>query len=307
MKIKLILASAVSLIIGVSLFSVPQANSVEPDPVIAAVGDIACVPTSSSYKDGFGTATLCRHKYVADLMQTREVTNFLALGDLQYENGTLADFNTSYDKWYAPYYDITRPAPGNHEYRTANASGYYTYFGSKDYAQSPGYYSYDVGNWHLVALNSNCKQLGGCGGTKPQGKWLKADLAANTKPCTIAYWHHPKFNSGEHGGVKNMNWAWNMLYNKNAEIILNGHEHSYQRFKPLDRYGNVDYNRGIVEFVSGAGGKNHYSGGSTNSKSDFRNTTDYGMLFLTLHSNSADYEWVTENGVTKDSGTITCH
>jgi hypothetical protein len=274
---------------------------------IAAVGDIACTPSSSSYNNGFGTSTLCRHKYVADLMQTRDVTNFLALGDLQYEDGTLSDFNTSYDKWYAPYYDITRPAPGNHEYRTTNASGYYNYFASKNYAQSPGYYSYDVGNWHLVALNSNCTKIGGCGTTKPQGQWLKADLAASNKECTIAYWHHPRFNSGEHGGVGNMTWAWNMMYAENGEIILNGHEHSYQRFQPLDSSGNVDYNRGIVEFVSGAGGKNHYSGGSTNSRSAFRNTIEYGMLFLTLNDGSADYEWVTENGVTKDSGTITCH
>lgn len=307
MKIKFFIASAAAIVLGFSLFSVPQANSVEPDPVIAAVGDIACSPTSSSYKDGYGTSVNCHHKGVADLMVGRDLAAFLPLGDLQYENGDLPAFNTSYDKWFAPYYGITRPVPGNHEYRTTNASGYYSYFADKNYAASPGYYSYDVGDWHLVALNSNCTKIGGCGGSKPQGKWLKADLASNTKPCTIAYWHHPRFNSGEHGGVKNMTWAWNMLYAKNGEIILNGHEHSYQRFQPLDRYGNVDYNRGIVEFVSGAGGKNHYTGGSTNPKSAFQNTTDYGMLFLTLRPDSADYEWVTEAGVVKDSGTINCH
>ena len=277
------------------------------DPLVAAVGDIACTPTSSAFQDGLGTDTACRHKYVADLLAGKDLAAFLALGDLQYEVGDLAAFNTSYDRWFAPYYDITRPTPGNHEYKTPGASGYYSYFSSKDYAASPGYYSYDVGDWHLVPLNSNCAAVGGCGSTQPQFNWLKADLAANTDQCTLAYWHHPKFNDGEHAGVTNMNWAWNLLYQDDAEIILNGHEHSYQRFVPLSDAGATGDPRGIVEFTSGAGGKSHYNVGTTSSLSAFRNTTDYGVLFLTLHPASADYQWVTEAGAVLDSGTIKCH
>jgi len=240
-------------------------------------------------------------------MANEPVERFLALGDIQYENGALSAFNTSYHKWFAPYTGITRPVPGNHEYRTPGASGYYNYYSAKTYAAPPGYYSFDIGNWHLVALNSNCAALGGCGSQTAQAVWLKNNLAnTSNKLCTLAFWHHPRFNSGEHSGAANMTWAWNILDARNAEVILNGHEHSYQRFRPLNRYGNVNAD-GIVQFVSGAGGKNHYSGGATSQKSAFRNTTDFGMLLLSLGDSYLDYEWVTEFGVTKDSGTIECN
>ena len=307
MKMTRLVTVLVAMVLAGTFLSTHQASSDVGDPVIAAVGDIACSPTSSAYKDGLGTASSCRHKYVADQLEGKDLAAFLALGDLQYEKGDLASFNTSYGQSFAPYYDITRPVPGNHEYKTAGASGYYAYFASKAEAASPGYYSYEVGDWHLVALNSNCRPIGGCGLNKPQYNWLKADLAANTDQCTLAYWHHPKFNSGEHSGVKNMNWAWNLLYKDNAEIILNGHEHSYQRFVPLSRTGATGDPRGIVEFVSGGGGKSHYSAGTTDPNSAFRNTSDYGMLFLTLHPGSADYQWVTESGAVLDSGSINCH
>lgn len=307
MKMTRIVTVLVSMAVAGAFLSLHQASSEVGDPVIAAVGDVACSPASSAYNGGLGTATACRHKYVADLMQGKDLAAFLALGDLQYEKGELSYFNTSYDQWFAPYYDITRPVPGNHEYLTAGAAGYYSYYASKPEAAAPGYYSFDVGDWHLVALNSNCRAIGGCGAGKPQFNWLKADLAANTDQCTLAFWHHPKYVTGEHSGVKNMNWAWNLLYNDNAEIILNGHEHSYQRFVPLSKTGATGDPRGIVEFVSGGGGKSHYGGGATSPYSAFRNTTDYGMLFLTLHPGSADYEWVTEAGAVLDSGSISCH
>lgn len=307
MRIRYLLSVPLTIVLVGAALVMPQEGSAVGDPVIAAVGDIACNPTSSAYRDGLGTATSCRHKYVADLLAGKDLAAFLALGDLQYEFGDAAAFNASYDRWFAPYYDITRPVPGNHEYKTPGASGYYSYYSSKDYAASPGYYSYDLGDWHLVALNSNCAAIGGCGSTKPQFNWLKADLAANTDQCTLAYWHHPRFVSGEYSGVKNMSWAWNLLYNDNAEIILNGHEHSYQRFVPLSKTGTTGDPRGIVEFVSGSGGKSHYPEGTTDPRSAYRNTGDYGMLFLTLHAGSADYEWVTEAGAVLDSGSITCH
>jgi len=266
------------------------------DPVIAAVGDIAC-PVGAAV-----TSTACHQQAVGNLIRSKSVTNLLVLGDIQYNLGQLV-LGSPYDKAFGTLNLITKPVPGNHEYGTTNAQPYSDYFNDP----APYWYSYDVGMWHMIAIDSNCSKpaVGTCSATSNEGKFLLADLAADSSACTIAYWHHPRYNSGEHGGATNMTWIWKTLYNNNVDIVLNGHEHSYQRFAPLNASG-VRSAGGMTEFVVGTGGKSHYAGGSTSSLSEYRNTTDFGALFLTLHATSADYQFITENNVIKDSGTINC-
>ena len=304
MKKPAALVSAAALVLVAAAWISPQQASSEEDPVLATVGDIACNPLSSSYKDGLGTATSCRHKYVADLIRSQAPDKFLALGDIQYESGELVNFQTSYDAAFGDLMPITLPVVGNHEYRTAGASGYATYFNES----APFWYSTDIGTWHVIVLDSNCGKIGGCGPKTPQGLWLKEDLAANPAQCTIAAWHHPRYNSGEHGGAKNMTFPMRWLYKNNAEVVLNGHEHSYQRFQPINPYTHtVDQTKGLTEFVVGSGGKSHYAGGSTNPLSAYRNTTDYGAAFFTLHDGSYSYEFRSESGEVLDSGSKECH
>ena len=168
------------------------------DPVVAAVGDLVCGTGSPSN-------ALCRHADVAARVASINPTALLLLGDIQYENATLADFNRYYDPAFGAFRSITWPAAGNHEYNTAGAKGYYDYFNGVGVQsgragdRSKGYYSFNVGTWHVVALNSNCSAIGGCGVGSAQEQWLRADLAANPAACTLAYWHHPRFSSGSHG------------------------------------------------------------------------------------------------------------
>ena len=163
-----------------------------PSPVIVAAGDIACDPLSSSYNGGAGTATLCHQMHTSDIIESINPTAVLTLGDNQYQNGELSNFNTYYDPTWGRAFDKTYPSPGNHEYGTSNAAGYFAYFGSKAGDPSKGYYSYDLGLWHIVSLNSNCSQVGGCATNSPQTTWLDNDLSANNSACTLVYWHHPK-------------------------------------------------------------------------------------------------------------------
>jgi len=276
------------------------------DPVIGAAGDIACDPTSSSFNSGNGTSSSCRQKAVSDVMLNSGLTAVLTLGDIQYEDGTLTKYQQSYDLSWGRLKSITRPALGNHEYLTAGASGYYDYFGAAAGDRTKGYYSYDIGAWHIIALNSNCSKVGGCGAGSPQELWLKADLAAHPNMCTLAYWHHPKFSSGEHGSSSSYDVFWKDLYDARVELVLNGHDHDYERFAPQNPGGTADPN-GIQEFVVGTGGKNHYTFRTTLPNSVVRNSDTYGFLKLTLHPTSYDWQFVPELGKTfTDSGTRNC-
>src|SRR5262245_57710398 len=189
-----------------ALASAPQV-AVAADPVIGAAGDIACSSSSSNFNGGNGTADKCRQKYTSDLLVNQGLAAVLPLGDAQYESGTLSGFQKSYALSWGRVKSITRPAPGNHEYKTTNASGYFDYFNGTGAATGPagdrtkGYYSFDVGTWHLIALNStdHCTIVS-CAAGSAQEQWLKADLAANAnKYCTLAFWHDPRFNSGHDG------------------------------------------------------------------------------------------------------------
>jgi hypothetical protein len=229
-------------------------------------------------------------------------------GDNAYDSGT----DGEYAYWYAPTWgrhkDRTMPSPGNHEYNTVGAAGYFNYFGAAAGDPTKGYYSYDLGAWHIVVINSNCDQVGGCGSGSPQEQWLRLDLAAHPAPCTVAYWHHPLFSSGQHGNDPSVQALYQALYDYGADVVLNGHDHNYERFAPQDPGGNLDTARGIREFVLGTGGAGHYNWGIPQPNSEVRNNTTFGVMKLTLHPSSYDWEFVPEAGETfTDSGSEPCH
>lgn len=306
----------VSLVVSLSSFGyilATQSKEVKPvkaskDPIIAAAGDIACAPTSPNYNRGNGTADACHMKATSNLIVNANLAVVLPLGDIQYETGTLSAFQQSYNPTWGRVKSITRPAVGNHEYTTTGAKDYYSYFGTAAGDSSKGYYSYNVGKWHIIALNSNCSEVGGCGAGSPQEQWLQTDLKAHPSACTLAYWHHPRFSSGEHGSDSNYNAFWKDLYASGAEIVLNGHDHDYERFAPQSPDAKANATRGIREFVVGTGGKNHYKFTNIQANSLVRNADTYGVLKLTLHPKSYTWGFVPEAGKTfTDSGSDSCH
>ena len=246
-------------------------------PVLIAAGDIA----RCGSRGDEATAALIR-----DMAGT-----VATLGDLAYETGSNADFTRCYDPTWGSEKARTRPAAGNHEYETRDADGYFDYFGEAAGNRGEGYYSYDLGDWHIIVLNSNCTQVGGCEADSPQGRWLRKDLAANPATCTLAYWHHPLFSSGkEHGGNETMRPAWQALYDAGADVVLSAHEHHYERLAPQDPAGQLDRKRGIRQFVVGTGGSSHYGFGRILETSEARNAETFGVLVLTLRR--ASYDWV---------------
>ncbi len=273
-------------------------------PVIAAAGDIACDPASSAFNGGNGTATQCRQKYTSNSLVNARFRAVLPLGDTQYENGAYDKYLQSYHPTWGRVKTVTRPATGNHEYKTSGAAGYFRYFGSAAGDPSKGYYSYDLGNWHIIALNSSIAH----DAASAQVKWLQNDLAASSKPCTLAYLHHPRWSSGPHGNDTSVGPFWNALYAAKAEVVLGGHDHTYERFAPQSPSGAADSSNGIREFVVGTGGKTLYNFPSIKPNSQARNNTTYGVLMLKLQSSSYSWRFVPEAGGTfTDSGTTACH
>jgi acid phosphatase type 7 len=292
------------------------ATAMAADPVIAAAGDVACSSSSSNFNGGNGTADKCRQKHTSDLLVNAGLSAVLVLGDAQYESGTLSGFRNSYDLSWGRVKTITRPAPGNHEYKTTNAAGYFDYFNGTGQQTGPagdrskGYHSFNVGTWHLIALNStdHCTIIA-CSVGSAQEQWLKADLAANAdKYCTLAYWHDPRFNSGHDGNADEMQPLFQALYNADADVILGGHAHDYERFAPQNPSGQLDNARGIRQFVVGTGGAFFTSVGTPKPNSLVRQNNTYGVLKLTLHPTSYDWQFVSEsNKPFTDSGTGQCH
>lgn len=229
-------------------------------------------------------------------------------GDNVYPSGTAAQFADCYEPSWGRHKARTWPAPGNHDYGTTGASGYFDYFGALAGDPDGGYYSYDLGEWHIIALNSNCSAIGGCGAGSPQEQWLRADLAAHPTVCTLAYWHHPRFSSGLHGSSTATQAFWQALYEYGADVVLNGHDHTYERFAPQDPNGGADPERGIRQFVVGTGGKSLYPFlGWPIANSEIRDDKTFGVLKLTLHPTSYTWEFVPEPGKAfTDSGSEPC-
>jgi fibronectin type 3 domain-containing protein len=278
------------------------------DPVVAAAGDISCDPDDPNYNNGLGTAAGCQQKATSDLVwNDPTISTVLDLGDNQYEDNTLTKYNLAFDPTWGRLRSILKPVPGNHEYQTPGAAGYYAYFGAAAGDPSKGYYSYDIGTWHVVALNGECSFVGGCQKGSPQEQWLAADLAAHPAQCTIAYWHEPRFSSGFHGDELPYGDFWNDLYASHAEIVLNGHDHDYERFAPQTPDQVFDPN-GIREFVVGSGGAESTASSSPSPNSQIYANNAFGVLKLTLHQGSYDWQFVPAAGTTfTDSGSGTCH
>jgi len=277
------------------------------DPVIVAAGDIACNQSGAEDNEDGGTGDTCQMSATSDLLVSQSFAAVLPLGDLQYPSGALADFKAFYDPSWGRVKTISYPVVGNHEYATSGASGYFSYFGTAAGDPQKGYYSYDIGRWHLIALNSNCQEVGGCGIDSPQEKWLKADLAAHPAKCTLAYWHHPRFSSAPHGNNRDYDAFWQDLYAAGAEIVLNGHDHDYERFAPQTPAATAD-KQGIQEFVVGTGGKSLYPFLTVQPNSEVRNNETYGVLKLTLHSDSYSWQFMPVKGkMFTDSGSSVCH
>ena len=281
---------------GVTGSSTITVTSVSADPVLVGAGDIASCSSSGD-------------EATANLLDGISGTVF-TLGDNAYDSGTATEYTNCYGPSWGRHRARTKPSPGNHEYNTTNATGYYGYFGSAAGDPTKGYYSYELGNWHIVVLNSNlsCAVIS-CAAGSTQEQWLRADLAANTKPCTLAYWHHPRFNSGaDHGNDLDVAPFWDALYEFNADVILNGHEHVYERFAPQTPSAVADPVRGIRQFTVGTGGRSKYTFGTIQPNSEVRDATSYGVLKLTLHSNTYDWQFVPVAGSSfTDSGTGSCH
>jgi acid phosphatase type 7 len=313
-----LLPRAFVVVVGMALLTTglvglrPQRAAAAGDPVIAAAGDIACDPNDSNFNHLNGTATKCHMKYTGQQMSSGGYAAVLALGDEQYECGGASAFTQSYDPTWGPVKSITHPAVGNHEYNTSGgtgcasgAAGYFGYFGTAAGEPGKGYYSFDVGTWHLIALNSNCSFVS-CAAGSAQETWLKSDLAGNTQTCTLAYWHHPAFSAGP-SRMNSLKPFWNDLYAADADLVLNGHKHNYQRLSKMNPDGAVDAN-GVREIIVGTGGVNR---GLSSSATLWPGTgasdgKHFGILELTLHPSGYDWKFIADTGQVLDSGSDQC-
>ncbi len=316
------LAAALAVSLALIAIAMTTATAVPPagNPItIVAVGDIACQSLTPS--DGEGA---CRSDEVAALITSLDPDRFLALGDLQYNNGTTTEFARVWDVQFGGLKAITAPAPGNHEYGTAGAAGYFGYFG--DAANPPeGYYSFDLGSWHIVSLNSDiCGDDPGCGPGSPQYEWLAADLRAHDKAtCTLAYQHHPPHDwrpwqkwvdpdgTTQNGGSETEAYIdmWELMDGAGVDVMLVGHNHIYHRWAPQDAQGTSDPN-GIRQFTVGTGGRSLYPLGKKPRPANLvaAQNRSFGVLEMTLSSDSYAYRWVSVPGepAFTDAGAVTC-
>jgi hypothetical protein len=275
---------------------------------VAAAGDIACDPTSPVFNGGAGTATECQQRTVSDAILSGAYNAVLPLGDLQYENGTASAFAGSYNPSWGRFKAITHPAIGNHEYGTPTLA-YFQYFGAAAGDPAKGYYSYELGSWHVIVINSNCLLIGGCDTGSSQETWVRADLAAHPARCTLAYFHHPRFSSGQAGDDVEMSAIWSDLVAAGTELVLTGHDHEYERFAPQDAAGRRDDAHGAREFVVGTGGRNHMTfKAAIKPNSELRDNTSFGFLALSLGPGSYAWRFVSvPPGGFSDSGSASCH
>lgn len=297
----------------------PVATSV-PTPTPAPGGSVTIMAAGNISCGADTSGGLCRQADTAALLGPAD--RVLAIGDIQYECSEAADYATYFDPTWGQYKGKISPVPGNHEYLTSsdpahpcynnppNAQGYFAYFGAAAGDPATGYYSFDLGVWHIIALNSNCEAVGGCGAGSTQEQWLRADLAAHPSSCTLVYWHHPRFSSGVVGNHPQTQAFWQALYEAGADVVLSAHSHSYERFAPQRPDGVRDDAFGIRQFVVGTGGRNFHDLSVLRPNSEVWNNTTFGVLKLTLNAGSYAWEFVPIAGSTSgfsDSGSGSCH
>ena len=294
---------AVFLVIG-AVTGFAAANARAADPVVYAAGDIACAPGDPV------TSTRCHEMRTSDIILNGGASKALALGDLQYNTASISNLRNSYNNSWGRVKSLTTPVLGNHE---STGNGYFDYFYGSGVNNGPygargkGYYSYNLGTWHLVGLNSNCSRVP-CAAGSAQEQWLRGDLAANRRVCTLAFWHHPRFSSGHDGDGTFMQPIWKALHDANVDAVLVGHSHNYERFAPMAQNGKLDRTRGIRQFVVGTGGAFFTGMSSPKPNSEVRQNNTFGVLRLGLHPTSYDWKFIPEAGKTfTDSGSTACH
>jgi len=285
-----IIRACVTWSLALATLAVP--TFADASTVITAAGDIAD-----------GGAPNAAQKATARLVRRIDPNVALTLGDNQYPDGELADYRASYDPTWGRFVRITRPVPGNHDYHVAGAKGYFRYFGRRAHRNHGGYYSYDVGTWHLLALNSKSGWI-----TDRQLRWVRRDLRADHSRCELAYWHHPRWSSGsEHGSSDAFGRLWHALFRAGVDVVLNAHEHNYERFAPLTPAGKVAPRKGIREFVVGTGGAGLYPFGHAIHGSQRRITDVPGVLRLTLRHRRYQWAFIGGGGRVRDNGNHGCH
>ncbi|HEV7918005.1 MAG TPA: metallophosphoesterase [Solirubrobacterales bacterium] len=308
-----VLAAGVTVATSSLLDSGPAAPDVDhPAPVLSptvsgnsnvvrviAVGDIACPPGESRDADK------CHHVAVSNDIAASKPQALFLLGDIQYEHGSIEQFRGSFDRAFGRFRKISRPVPGNHEYYDNGAAGYFKYFGKRAHPATNGYYSFNLGRWHVVALNSNC-EIVSCAANSPQVKWLRRDLKATQRRCVAAMWHHPRFSSGEHGNHPAVAPFWKELQAAGASVVLGGHDHDYERLGPQTADGVADRRSGLRSFVAGTGGRSLYKRVIDAPNSERFIGDKFGMLKLTLRPDSYLWRFVDEAGVTRDKGSAKC-
>jgi hypothetical protein len=281
-------ALAALLLVAASCRDATTVGPGGPDQVLVGAGDIA------RCSEGGGEVT-------AALLDAIAGTVFTA-GDNAYESGSAVEFAQCYQPTWGRHKGRTRPSPGNHEYVSAGAAPYYQYFGAAAGPAGRGYYSYDLGAWHILSLNSNVPAHA----TSPQIAWLRADLAAMSASCALAYWHHPVFSSGPHGNNAHMAEVWRVLDSAGVDLVIVGHDHHYERFAPQDYIGRANPS-GVRQFVVGTGGAGLRALATLRANSEVREAGTHGVLKLTLRTGSYDWEFVPQRGGTfHDSGSAAC-
>jgi hypothetical protein len=274
---------------GIPVITEPTQAPIPQTVTLVGTGDIADCPNFSGAE---ATAKL------VDGVDGLVFTS----GDNVYENGSADEFRNCYEPTWGRFKDRTRPTPGNHEYNTPGASGYFSYFGAVAGPSGRGYYSYDHGNWKVFSLNSNRQAA-----LAQQRSWLEQELKANTAKCTLAYWHHPVYSSGFEGNTSTMHDVWRLLYEYKVDVVITGHSHDYERLAPLGPNGEIDRDRGIRQFVVGTGGKSFTNMGERVAASEAVNATQQGVLRMTLAPDSYSWEFLPVAGRTyRDAGSGAC-
>lgn len=291
----LLLAGALALTGCGTVTSAGKSKATEPVVTVVAVGDVACKPGSPM------TRTSCRQAKTASAATALAPTRVLALGDLQYEKGSYRAFTHSYAQSWGALLAITWPVPGNHEYYSSGAGGYYRYFAGRQ-PGAPGYYRQTLNGWQLYFLNSNCGAID----CRAEKAWLAAELAANPSDCSLIALHYPRFSSGgEHGSDPKMRKFWRIAYDHGVDVALSGHDHDQERFAPMTPDGVLDPQHGIAQFVSGGGGRSLYAKGATEVGSQFFRSK-FGVLELTLRPQSYSWRFLSPKLGVRDSGTASC-
>ncbi len=289
---------------GASIPQSPIAPSPSGFPATPAVTPSAA-PAVAGVLIGAGDISTCRNDHdeaTARLLDQHDGVIFTT-GDNVYDDGTAQEFQQCYGPTWGRHLGRTRPSPGNHEYVTPGAAGYFSYFGASAGDAAQGYYSYDIAGWHVLSLNSNIGARQG----SAQYEWVRADLAANPTACAVAYWHHPLFSSGDHGSYSKMREIWRLLQEHGVEVVISGHDHSYERFGPQTADGHADPARGIRQFVVGTGGRNLDPFKRILPNSEVRDASTFGVLKLTLRSGGYDWEFIpVPGGGFRDSGNGVC-